>query len=249
MRLPAPVPDGDVVDDPSDVSQIRRDGSRFLLLAAIGLTVGLIGAVLAFSKDPPKGLTDEPEHRPIPKEMLEEAMRRADQKKEEPEVATEVTTAADAGTAPQSPARPGAGEVAPVPQGLGKLTLDSNPPLDVYEAAKSLGRTPLTVSLRAGKHQIRFTDKEKLINTYRTYKVVAGTEQRDNVQLGKSELRLEAPPGSLVRLNGRTLGKAPIDPQSLYEGSYVVEVTHNGQTWTERFDAPPGQKISFKVRF
>lgn len=235
-------------DDPDDAKQIRKDGSRFLLLAAIGLTVGLIAAVLAFSKEPPKGLTDEPEHRAIPKEMVEEAMRRAEHRPEEAELTPEVTVAPDAAVAP-APTKSGAAPALPT-TGVGKLTLETTPALDVFEAAKSLGRTPLTITLRAGKHQLRFTDKEKLINTYRNYKIIGGAEQKDQFVLGKSELRLEAPNGSTVRLNGRTLGRAPLDPQTLYEGNYIVEVTtQDNKVWSDRFDAPSGGTISLKVNF
>jgi hypothetical protein len=44
------------------------------------------------------------------------------------------------------------------------------------------------------------------------------------------------------------VGTAPIEPQTIFEGKYVLKVVHEGKSWSEAFDAPAGRNIDYKVR-
>ena len=93
-----------------------------------------------------------------------------------------------------------------------------------------------------------FSDAKTGINVYKTYRIRAGKEHRHRVVFGTSKLIVQAPEGAIVFLNSRRLGKAPLDEVSIYEGRYLLKVQYDGMSWSETFDAPPGQRIEYKVR-
>jgi PEGA domain-containing protein len=123
------------------------------------------------------------------------------------------------------------------------------PNVDVYESDHLLGRMPLDLKLTAGRHELRFMNATKGINVYRTYFVRAGENRREELHLGQSRLVVHAPYGASIRLNGRTIGVAPLEGESIYEGEYALEVAYHGMAFTETFRAPAGATIEYRVQF
>lgn len=237
----------------SQITQFNKkagDSSRSFMFLALAALVGL--AVFTFiSKEPPKGLDAPSERHSLPKELVEAALHKT--KAPDPAVEdddpvaalAEAASGADAGLAPESSSDLDAGPVAPPKPG--RLRLDSDPQVTVYNGRESLGRTPLTVTLPPGKYRLRFTDSKTGINTYKTYRVSPDGDHRHDLTFGTSQLTVSAPDGAIISLNGRKLGKAPLEPVSIYEGDYLLKVQFEGMSWSERFNAPPGQRIDFKV--
>jgi serine/threonine-protein kinase len=120
--------------------------------------------------------------------------------------------------------------------------------VDVYLDDRRLGRTPFTVELPAGRHRLRLTDRETLINAYRAVEVKADGTARLRRTFETSKLRVNAPPGSRVFLNGRFVAEAPMtEAETIYEGSYILKVVYEGMRWSQRFRAKPGRRVSFDV--
>ncbi|MBK8011157.1 MAG: protein kinase [Deltaproteobacteria bacterium] len=270
LKEPAGMPQPKTRREISEITAFNAragDSSRSLLMLAVLGLVGLLAGIFYFGKDVPEGL-DEPTAT-VPsamiREMLQENTPDGDNGSS-PE--DSVVDSGGSGSAPKPASGSGAeaasgaagtgaksGEsnnvaegdpVSPVAQ-FGSVSIRSEPPVDVYDANRFLGRTPLTAELSVGHHRLRFTDKTLAINAYRTYKIRAGEEKRDFVTFGKSTIVVNAPRGALVLLNQRNLGKAPIEPVEVYEGRYLLKVSVDGMNWTEWVNALPGKKMEYNV--
>lgn len=237
----------------SQITQFNKkagDSSRSLMFLAIAALLGL--AIFTFvSKEPPKGLDAPSERHALPKELVQEALQNTKKRPPQPKDGDPVQAlaaavpSADAGVAPEGAGALDAGPVDPPKPG--RLRIDSDPAVSVYKGRESLGRTPISVQLPPGKYRLRFTDSKTGINVYKTYRVRAGGSHRHDLTFGTSQLIVRAPVGAIVSLNGRKLGKAPLDEVSIYEGKYLLKVQFEGMSWSERFEAPPGQRIEYKV--
>ncbi|MCA9556129.1 MAG: PEGA domain-containing protein, partial [Myxococcales bacterium] len=254
---PAPPKKSTAIRENSQVTQFNKrmgDSSRsviFLILAA-ALAAGVF---IFMSKEPPEGLDAPPERHTLPKELVQAALQNAGKDNGEvlddgagkaDEAAAEAAAAAlDGGLAPEvattDPAAP------PAPPPPGHLQISSDPEVSVFLGKENLGRTPINTDLPPGRHRLRFTDAKTGINIYKTFRVRPGAKHHHDLSFGTSQLVVLAPEGAVVSLNVKKLGTAPIEPVTIYEGEYLLKVTYNGMSWSERFDAPAGQRIEYKV--
>jgi serine/threonine-protein kinase len=240
---PQPVPRSPMRDE-SSITQFNAragDSSRALLYMVIAAAAGLLIFIFAFPKEPPAGLDAPPETVKIPKELVQQALTK--------ETVEEVEPSPDPAEA-EGKEPVAAEEPPPDPREprYGQLSIDSDPPVDVYDGQTHLGRTPITAKLTTGTHKLRFTDAKTGINKYRTYKIDAEQDRKSRVEFGKSKLTVLAPDGAKISLNSRVVGEAPMDPITIYEGRYLLRVSLDGMNWSEWFNAPPGQNIEYKVR-
>lgn len=245
---PAAIPRSPIREE--SITAFRKnvgDSSRLNLFLALGGVLILLVAVFYFSK-PPEELTHEAERHHLPKEAVRMAMESSgagelpsDEPDEQPPLVPPPTLEGGA-------AIEGELEIEEEPPiRIGDLKLTTQPEVDVYDGKKHLGRTPLQVELRIGRHKLRFTDKDKRINIYKQYRILPGGKHRDFIEFQKSELTVEAPEGANVLLNGTSVGIAPLGAIEIYQGQYHLKVNVGTQTWAKWFEAPPGRKINFKV--
>ncbi len=266
----SPVPQSPI-REASSVTNFRKDAgdsSRSVLYAGVGLLVLALIVIFTFPTSTPPGLSepDTTRHK-LPKELVQAALQGKGEAElppaPEPEEvvagpegasgAVPAGGAAAGGSAAAGSAAPGSAgapsEVAPAPvPGFGFLSLTSEPPVEVYNGSVLLGRTPLKAKLDSGAHKLRFTDKDKQLNLYKRYTIRAGGEQSDNLSFGTSQLIVDAPKGASISLNGKPIGRSPLEPQTIYEGRYLLKVVHEGKSWSETFDAPAGREIKYTVR-
>ena len=136
---------------------------------------------------------------------------------------------------------------AAAPMVTGRLRVDTDPRVSVFVEDQGFGRTPVDISLPAGKHRIRLTDRSTGINAYRTIRVRPGRLTERAFSFGTCQLRVNAPDGALVKLNARVLGTAPLEEQTVYEGRYLLRVTYLGAVWSERIEVPAGGRLTYTV--
>jgi serine/threonine protein kinase len=245
----APVPRAPMRDISSITafSKDAGDSSRSILYIGLALLVGIFIIFFAFPKDPPPGLGEEEEaaRHKLPKELVQAALQGKADAPEMPSSEPEEPAPVSPLAAPVAPS--GAAPAEP-PLTYGYLSVSSEPPVDVYDGSVLIGKTPFKVKLDVGQHKLRFTDRAKLINIYKRYNIKPGGEHKDAVSFGTSRLVVEAPDGAAVSLNGKAVGRAPIDPQTIYEGRYLLKVVYEGKSWSETFDAPAGREIKYTVR-
>jgi serine/threonine-protein kinase len=255
LQAPAAIPRAPMRETSAITNFDRKvgDSSRSILIAVlVGAAVLLIG-IFYFAAPPPE-VREEAKietHHALPKDLVKAVLTQPKDKTsgdELPEKPDDTAAAQpEAGTEGQAPntaeVPPGATEA----ERFGKLTLNTDPDVDVYDGNDLLGRTPITTKLAVGTHKLRFTDKKTGLNVYRTYKIRPAGDHHDSIAFGTSKLVIEAPDGAAILLNQRLVGKAPIEPVTIYEGKYHLKVTLDGKSWADWFDAPAGRTINYKV--
>lgn len=218
-----------------------RDPSRSILIGALCVAAILITGLFYFARVPADvdlAAGSDP-RRSLPRELVQAALTAKLPEEEGQAAALDTRERA----ASEGPARPSP----PRTVTLGSLHLRTDPAVDVYDENQYLGRTPLNAKLRSGIRKLRFTDKATGLNVYRTYRLTPEREIEDVLSFGTSELVIDAPIGSAVLLNSRPLGKAPLEPVTIYEGRYHLKVVQGTKSWADWFDAPPGRKIAYRV--
>ncbi|MEM9111927.1 MAG: PEGA domain-containing protein [Myxococcota bacterium] len=197
------------------------DGSRTALALVAALAFVCIGAVAWFGKGaPPEGLETPSARHELPPEILAGAFEAA---------------------------RP-----PPPPEATGPqraVALDATPSVEIYRGDEKLGRTPLQVELRAGQHELRLTDAERMINVYRTIEVRPDGENVLLFRLKPAILEIKAPDGATVFLNDVAVGRAPVEPRTVYEGRYLLVVQHLGQSYRAPIAVKPGQRVEVAAEF
>lgn len=254
VKAIAAVPRAPMREDSAITNFDRKagDSSRSTLIMILGGLAALLAGIFYFATPPlevQEQAKTESRHA-LPKELVKAALNTP--KEKDPVEAA--APPSDPGT-PVNAATRGASEPAAVvakavdvaPASFGRLALATEPAVDVYDGNDLLGRTPLTAKLLEGSHKLRFTDKKTGLNVYRTFKVRGGGEQKESISFGTSQLVVEAPQGASILLNSRVVGKAPIQPVTIYEGKYHLKVTLDGKSWADWFDAPAGRQINYKV--
>ena len=245
---PSAIPRSPIRED--SITTFRKnvgDSSRVVLFLALGSVLALLVAVFYFSKAPEE-LSQEAERHNLPKEAVRIALQSSG--------VSELPSNEPDGQPPLVP--PPAMDGEPTAEGeleiedapklkTGSLKLTTQPEVDVYVGKKHLGRTPLSAKLRIGKQKIRFTDKDKRLNIYKTYRILPGGKHTDFLEFQKSELTVVAPDGANIMLNGKTVGEAPMPPIEIYQGQYHLKVLVGNETWAKWFEAPPGRKIKYTV--
>ncbi len=247
----APVPRAPM-REVSSVTNFKKDvgdSSRSVLFIGIAVLVIVFGVIFAFPKAPPPGIEDESTTRhALPKELVREALSGSKAAELPP---TEEPVADPPPPLPGAAASPDPAAAASAPPveepKTGVLNVTTDPVVDVYAGSKYLGKTPLRVELATGVHKLRFTDASKLLNLYKSYRVKGGSDVRDSLSFGTSQLKVLAPDGANISLNGKLIGTAPLETRTIFEGKYVLKVVHEGKSWSQAFDAPPGRTIDYKV--
>ena len=67
--------------------------------------------------------------------------------------------------------------------------------------------------------------------------------------MNKGFVNVHAPKGATVQVDGRNVGKAPVDELDLYEGYHRLVVIVNGARWQKSFTVEPNQRVNFSVDF
>jgi serine/threonine-protein kinase len=112
-----------------------------------------------------------------------------------------------------------------------------------------LGRTPVTVPLTPGRYLLSLSNSALGIQTSRTVTVNPEGRTTVRIYLSKGFVNVTAPEGATVQVDGRNVGKAPVDELDLYEGVHRLVVIVNGARWQKSFLVEPNQRVNFSVDF
>jgi serine/threonine-protein kinase len=138
---------------------------------------------------------------------------------------------------------------APAAQGgYGVLELDVDPNVEVAIDGKPAGRTPLKVTLPAGRKVLKLTSKDKGIDTSRVVTIKSGEKTEESIRLGKGYVQISAPEGAQVFIDDIRIGSAPIRGEvPVYEGRHNIRVNIGTSKWNENFTMKDGKRVSFQV--
>ncbi len=136
---------------------------------------------------------------------------------------------------------------APSGAGQSSLELTVDPPVEVTIDGRALGRSPVSIALAPGKHVVQFTDASRGIDVSRSIRVAAGTKTSQQLVIGKSVVRVDAPAGAAIYVDGKSVGTAPIDEISVFEGKHRILARLGTGKWQQGFSVSANERMSFKI--
>jgi len=136
--------------------------------------------------------------------------------------------------------------IAPPPQ-TGTLKLEAEPRVAVYLGEKRIGRTPLQVDLPPGLHELRLVNRKHHLDKRRKVRIRAGRTHKREWIYGLSRLRLDAPTGAKVYVGKRYVGRAPVRPLQIVEGTHRIRIRKGSSKHSERLRVPPSRDVHLRV--
>lgn len=239
----------------SQVSQVRPPPSRVGPIVAVGavIALGVIGYLIYSNAPPPKPA-------PVKTAVVVDAGA--------PIVAAPVDAGAVMLAAADAAAASDAGMLAAAPVDAGSATAtatsddgetdtegDGAPGLDIETGEdvtillddKEIGVGAANVKTTPGKHVLKLVDKDGRTMRKAIWIPEKGTRKM-KLGGGKAYVTIDAPEGSLVKIDGKSIGYAPIRGQvPVMSGPHEIEVMVGKAKWEESFNVRDGQKIHFNV--
>jgi len=127
------------------------------------------------------------------------------------------------------------------------VELAVEPAVEVSLDGRSLGRSPVQLSLPVGKHTVQLNDPERLIHVSRTITVGPKTKTSVHLALRTGFVKVTAPQGAQISIDNKSMGTAPLEEFSLFEGRHRIFVTLQSAKWQQAFSVKPDEHLSFNV--
>jgi len=121
------------------------------------------------------------------------------------------------------------------------------PAVDVSLNGRPLGKSPVQLSLPVGKHTVQLNDPERLIHVSRTFTVGPKSKTSVRLALRTGFVKVTAPQGAQISIDDKTMGTAPIEEFSLFEGRHRILVIHQSAKWQQAFSVKPDEHLTFTV--
>ncbi len=135
----------------------------------------------------------------------------------------------------------------PLPRGPGKIVITSEPALALSVDGNDAGNGSATVEVPAGKHSV--VGKGLGTSIKRNVTVKSGGTETVNLVIEKGSIAIEAPAGCDVFVDGTRVGKTPLDPISLVQGSHNVVVKQGVVEYRRTVPIQPNQEMYLQVQF
>jgi serine/threonine-protein kinase len=135
----------------------------------------------------------------------------------------------------------------PKPTGPGTLSITSSPPLSLTVDGKDVGNGSAEITLPAGKHTI--VGKGMGTSVRRTVTLKPESKQSVSLVLEKGALAIEAPPGCDVIIDGKKIGKTPMNSIELYTGNHNVVVRQGAVEYKRSVGIKAGLEMVLSVQF
>jgi serine/threonine-protein kinase len=131
--------------------------------------------------------------------------------------------------------------------GPGTLVITSSPSMTITVDGKDAGEGSVTMEVPPGKHSI--VGKAEGATVKRVVTVQPDGRETVNLRIEKGALAIEAPPGCDVIIDGKTIGKTPLDSIELTAGTHNVVVRQNGIDYKRAVPIKAGLEMVLTVSF
>jgi PEGA domain len=99
--------------------------------------------------------------------------------------------------------------------------------IQVYEGRRQIGSTDQErIMMPAGRHELQFVNTQRGFRESRTIEVGPGATLPVNIEKTEGTLRIDAPEGSEVFIDGASVGRTPIGEQTVTIGIREIVVNH-----------------------
>jgi hypothetical protein len=154
-------------------------------------------------------------------------------------------TAAPAPAPAPAPVKPTPPPAPPRKAAKPSIAVTADPPGDVYVDGRRAGRTPVTVPVSRGTHEVRLREKSLGIDVRKRVSV-RGPETPVRFAIGMGTLVVTAPEEAEVFVDGRRVGRGDLT-LDIPEGDHRIEVRLGGARTGERFRLAPGERWTYEV--
>jgi len=129
-----------------------------------------------------------------------------------------------------------------------QVNVQADMPLDISFKGKQVGKTPAQISLPSGKVTLLLSNKNNGIRTRRNLELKPGENVVMNIQILKGTLKVNAPSGAKIWVDGVLKGTAPVGDIELWEGDHRLRVEYgNLPPLSESFSLAPGGYMNYDV--
>jgi len=135
----------------------------------------------------------------------------------------------------------------PVATGPGTLTITSQPSLSLKVDGNDVGEGSATLELPAGKHTILGSGMGTSVRRVVTLK--PGGKENVSLVLEKGALAIDAPPGCDVFVDGKKVGRTPMDAVELFTGQHKVVVKQGAVEYKQTVGIRAGLEMVLTVSF
>lgn len=127
------------------------------------------------------------------------------------------------------------------------LDIETSEGVTILLDDKEIGVGSANVRTAPGKHVLKLVDKDGRTMRKAIWVPAKGTRKM-KLSSGRAFVTIDAPEGSLVKIDGKSIGYAPIRGQvPVMSGPHEIEVMVGKAKWEESFNVKNGQKIHFNV--
>lgn len=133
------------------------------------------------------------------------------------------------------------------PQGPATIVIRSEPALALSIDGTDAGNGSASIEVTPGKHTV--VGKGMGTSIKRIVNVKAGATESVNLVMQKGSLAIEGPPGCDVFVDGTRVGKTPLDPISLVQGSHNIVVKQGAVEYRRSVPIQPNQEMFLQVQF
>ncbi len=142
----------------------------------------------------------------------------------------------------------GEGEVRMEKREAGVIKINSSPDTEVTVNGKKLGPTPVYVSAPIGRVDLILESRDAGIYKPIVLNMLPGQNSPRSWDLARGWLEVIAMPGSVISVDGRVVGTAPIEQVSLYEGFHRLDVVRPDKSRvTSRLEVVPRFTVTHEV--
>jgi eukaryotic-like serine/threonine-protein kinase len=130
------------------------------------------------------------------------------------------------------------------------LSVESEPPTEIFVDGKKAGRTPVEILVEPGRHRLRAIDKVNGIDEEKPVDVEASERAEEKFIFGVATLIITAPEGAEIVIDGRKIGTAPLQqPITVYEGTHSIRATlGDREPLDEKLTVHAGERLTFDIQ-
>lgn len=125
------------------------------------------------------------------------------------------------------------------------ISVSAEPPGEVYVDGKRVGRSPLSVPVPRGDHEVRLRSPYEGVDV-RRHVTVRGAGTPVRFALRRGSLKVTAPQDAEVFVDGKRVGRGDVKVD-LWEGNHVVEARLGEARVHEKFTLGPGETWTYDV--
>jgi hypothetical protein len=198
------------------------DRKTALILGGAVSGTFLLGAILwkLASPAPPQPRFDPSRPTALPRTAVKDA-----KPPPEPEKPPEPATAKKSAVMLEETVDAGNGMTRTVKVPAGTIQILSTPDVTITRNGLELGKTPITITLPVGRNELQVANRAEGLARTMSLEILDDKNESVRWTFVRGRVAVNAPPGTKVSVDGRAVGKVPLQEIPLWPGTHTVDIT------------------------